>query len=164
MNLGNLGGNLLLVAFVIGLLFLIGFITRGMRKPVQVQKEVVQDLLAETRLNQAVLEYFRARQEPKKFTVTGWKKNSKKVGFLSQPTQDALSDSFTMAEDFNRQVEAGRKHRSAGYIADLNVDKLKELLVRSQEGLEEWLVKNIGRKEPPLEYPGLFDGFFGKRR
>ncbi len=164
MNFGNIAGNLSLVALVIGLLLLIGFITRGMRKPVQGQKEIVQDLLAETKLNQAILEFFRAHQEPKKFMVTSWRRYSNKVGFLSQSLQASLSESFMMSEDFNRQIDTGKKHKSASYKLDLDIDKLKELLTRSQEGLEEWFLKNVGRKEPPLEYPSIFDGFFGRRR
>ncbi len=163
MDFGAIGENLPVFVIIAGLI-LLQFFLRRRRKPETTQREIVQNLLAETRLNQAVLEFFSVRQEPKKFVATTWRRNITNLSFLSQPLQAALSESFMMAEDFNQQIDAAKKHKSANYIPSLNVDKLKGLLTKSREGLEEWFVAHTGTKKPPLEYPGVFDGLFGGRR
>jgi len=59
--------------------------------------------------------------------------------------------------DINQYIELVLK---CGYI---NI-KVKELLDKSREGLEAWLLKNLGYKEPQLKYPSMFDIFFGGGR
>ena len=154
-------GNVIIIVAILALVLLQFFLRR--RKPETLHGEIAQSLLMEVRLNQALAETFHLRQKPKKFEVTIWQRNKTKLDFLSQSLQVVLSDAFMMADDFNRQIEAARKYRSTSYIVNVNIDKLKEPLAKSKEGLEEWLVANVGRKEPPPKYPGLFDSLFGRR-
>jgi len=52
-----------------------------------------------------------------------------------------------MAEDFNRQIDAAKKHKSASYLANINVDNLRKPLVRGKQGLEEWLQLNQDKEK-----------------
>ena len=56
-----------------------------------------------------------------------------------------------------------KKHKSASYMVNVNADKLKVPLAKSKQELEEWLLENVGAKEPPPKYPGIIDGLFGRR-
>jgi len=155
-------GNIILIVAILGLV-LLQFVLRR-RKPETLHREIAQSLLMEVRLNQALAEGFHLRQKPRRFEVTTWQRNKTRLDFLAQSLQAALSDAFMMVEDFNRQIEAAKKYRSATYTANVDIGKLREPLDKSKEGLEEWLLANVGRKEPPMSYPGIFDSLFGGGR
>ena len=57
---------------------------------------------------------------------------------------------------FYNKVEEGFK------VNSVDVDKLKDKLTKSREGLEKWLQAEVGTTEPSLKIPGLFDGWLGK--
>lgn len=156
----SIGEDFSLILIVLGLGLLIFFLRRG-HGAQKASPEVVHSLLSEVRLNQALVEIFSQGQKPKKFEVVNWQINKAKIGFLSQSLRNTLSDTFGMAEDFNHQIKLARKSKSANYIASINIDKLKELLTKSRQGLEEWLLINTGRKDLPVKYPSFFDSFFG---
>jgi len=153
--------NLPIIAAVIVVLLLQFLFWRP--KPDRTQQEIAQNLLTEVKLNQGLVGIFGFRQKPKKFEVTSWQRNKNRLAFLNESLQSALSDAFDMVEDFNRQIDMAKKHRSTSYMANLNVDKLKEPLAKSKQGLEEWFLIKIGKKEPPMKYPGIFDTLFGGR-
>lgn len=162
MEFGAIGENVPLILVIVGVILLQFFLMKK-RNPEVTYRETVQSLLSEVRLNQALVETFHLRQKPKKFEATSWRRTQNKLDFLNQPLQVSLSDAFIIVEDFNHQVEAAKKHGSTSYVANLRVDRLKELLAKSRQGLEQWIKKNTGLKEPPPKYPGLLDGLFGGR-
>jgi len=147
---------------VLGLVLLQFFLRR--RKPETLHGEIAQNLLMEVKLNQALAETYNLRQKPRRFEVTNWRRYKTKLDFFTQTLQGALSETFTMIEDFNQQIETAKKYKSATYTASVDVGKLTEPLAKSKEGLEEWLVANVGQKEPPTKYPGIFDSLFGRGR
>ncbi len=159
----SIGENAPLVLIVLGLIFLIFFLRRG-QSIERARPEVIHGLLSEVRLNQALVETFGRRQKPKKLEVVNWKMNNTRLGFLSQSLRGTLSEAFSMVEDVNRQIDASKKHKSDGYISSINIDKLREPLAKSREGLEEWLLAHTGRKDLPLKYPNFFDSLFGTGR
>ena len=161
MDFGALGENFPIFAIAIGLI-LLQIILRLRRKPEKTQRALVQNLLAEIKLNMAVAEVFNSQQKPKKFLLTTWQMNKTKIGFLDQPLQSALTDTFMIAEDFNHQLAAAKKHKSAGYLPNLDKGKLNKLHGIGKDGLEEWLLKHVGQKEPPPKYPNLMDSIFGQ--
>ena len=161
MDFGALGENIPIIAAIIGFILLQFFLRK--RKPETTHREIAQSLLTEVKLNQALAESYHLRQKPQKFETVSWQRNKNKLDFLSHALQVILSDTFMVAEDFNQQIEAAKKHKSATYMVNVNVDKLKEPLAKSKQGLEEWLLKNMGTKEPPIKYPGIIDGLFGGR-
>lgn len=157
------GINVPLIVAIIGII-LLQFFLRRRRKPETTSRDIAQSLLSEVRLNLGLVEAFLFHWRAKKFELASWQRNKTKLDFLDHPLQVVLSDAFTMAEDFNQQIEAAKKHKSASYMASLNVDKLRKPLTKSKEGLEEWLQSTVVGKEPPTQYPGLFDTLFGGRR
>jgi hypothetical protein len=69
-----------------------------------------------------------------------------------------------MIEDFNLQIASARKYKSMDYLAGVGVEKVKDPLAQSREGLEQWLLARTGSRQPPPRYPGLFEGLFGGRQ
>ena len=161
MDFGNIASNLPAIALAIGIILLQLFLRRR-RKPEATQREIAQSLLGEVRLNQALAESYNLRQKPKKFETVSWQRNKSKLDFLDQALQVELNGAFTTAEDFNQQIGAAKKYKSASYMVNVNMGKIKEPLIKSHQGLDEWLLSKTGTKEPSSKYPGIFDGWFGK--
>ena len=161
MDFGALGENIPIILAIIGFILLQFFLKK--RKPATTHREIAQSLLTEVKLNQALAESYHLRQKPKKFETVSWQRSKNKLDFLSQSLQVVLSDAFTAVEDFNRQIEAAKRYKSASYMVNMSVDKVKQPLDKSRQGLEEWLLRNAGTKEPPTKFPGVFDSFFGGR-
>ena len=164
MDAGELWTRLPFVIAII-VLVLLQFVfrrRRGGRKE-RTPPEVVQSLLNEVKLNLTLIETSLSRQQVKRFKTDSWKRNKTKLDFLDQSLQTTLFNAFGIAEDFNQQIDAAKRHKSTIYPSDINVDRLGKPLTKSKEGLEEWLQENIGSKELPPRYPGVFDDFFGGR-
>ena len=163
MDIGDIGGNLPIIIAIVVLIFFQFFLRRG-RKPQGTQSEIVRGLLSEVRLNLAIADITQLHWRTRRFEVTSWQRSKTKLDFLEQPLQSALSDAYTMAEDFNQQIAAAKKYKSTSYMVSVDVEKLKGPLTRSKEGLEAWLPDNARTKEPPTKYPSVLDDFFGGRR
>ncbi len=163
MNWDAVIGNIPLILFIILLIALQVILGRRNKRPARTNPEIVQSLLIDVKMNQALVEMFQMRPKPKNFETGGWRTNKSKVGFLDQPLQVVLADAFGIAEDLNQQIRAAKKSKSSVLLANVNVNKLNEPLAKSKEGLEQWLQTNIGRKNLPPKYPGLLDMFFGSR-
>jgi len=88
--------------------------------------------------------------------------NKTNLDFLAQAVRAALTDAYARAENFNQQIAIAKKYKSVSYMSNIDVDRLKEPLATSKQGLEKWLLANGGIAEPPPKYPGLFDGWLGK--
>ncbi|MFC2051479.1 hypothetical protein ACFLT4_01950 [Chloroflexota bacterium] len=159
MGFDAISENLPIVLLIAGLVILQFFVGRR-RKPESTRQEIIQNLLLEVRLNQAMLETYHQRQKPRKFEVTGWKRSRDKLDFLGQSLQRSLSDAYMIIEDFNQQIGEAKKHKSAGYMASVNTEKLKEPLAKCKQGLEEWLLASTA-KNPPRQ-PGILDEWLGK--
>lgn len=156
-------GNILFIVLIIGLLFFQFFIRRR-RSPAITQQQIVESLLSEVRLNIRLTEVLTLNWQAKKFMTTTWLMNKNKLEFLNQPLQGNLSDAYAIAEDFNQQLGIAKKNKSSGYMASIDLSKLKEKLTKSREGLEEWLFSKTGTKEPEPKYPSMTDFLFGSRR
>ena len=153
----------LIVGIVLFLLLWVFFMRR--RKPETTQRAIAESLLSEVRLNQAMLEFCRVREKPKKFSASNWRINKARLDFLAQSLQVLLSDVYSMAEDFNRQMDVAKRSKTASHIAYLDMEKLKEPLVKSREGLEDWLTANGGLSSgPSIRYPSIFDTLIGSGR
>ncbi len=163
MEFGDIEKNLPIIVMVVVLIFL-QFFLRRRRKPEGTQREIAQGLLSEVRMNLSLTEAFRLRSRAKKFEIASWQRNKTKLDFLDQSLQTVLSNAFMKVEDFNLQIEAAKKYKSTSYMVNIDVDKLTAPLTKSKEGLEEWLLSKTGTKEPPTQYPGMFDALFGSRR
>ena len=162
MDFSGIERNLPFIFVIIAVMLLPFFLGRR-RRAATMPQEVVRNLLSEVRLNLSLAEVYSLNGRVQRFETVSWRLNKSKLDFLNQALQVALVDAFTMAEDYNQQMDAAKKHRSAGYLVSINIHKLKESLTKSKEGLEQWLLSKVGTKEPPLKSPGLIDGLFGGR-
>ena len=150
MDFGDLGALRKNVTVILPLILLIIFkIFFRKRRAEKTVPEIVSSLLAEINQNQQLMEAFLVKWQAKKFKTGSWQRNKNRLAFLEQSAQTALADAFDMAEDFNRQIASAKKHKSASYLANINVDKLKEPLTRSRQGLEEWHQPNTDQKRFP---------------
>ena len=162
MDWGDITDNIPIIATIVGLILLQIFLRRR-RGPETGQRYIVESLMSEIRVNLRLAEVLAEGEPIKRFITTNWKINRNKIDFLEQPVQSSLTDAFTIAEDYNQQVAASKKYRSTSYIASIDVQKLQTKLDSSKEGLEQWMLKTTGSKEPPPESPGMFDSLIGKR-
>ncbi len=161
MDFGNIGENIPFVLMIVGLI-LLQFFLRRRRSSETNPQEIAQSLLSEVKLNLRLAEVFTFHWQAKKFLTTNWQINKNKLDFLDQSLQGTLSDAFTIAEDFNQQIAAAKKYKSASYMASVDVGKLKGTLTKSEQGLEQWLQAKGGATEPPVKVPGVFDDWLGR--
>jgi len=112
---------------------------------------VVKSLLAEIEHNQKLMEAFLMRWQTKKFKTGNWKRNRDKMDYIDQGLRTTLAGAYEIAEEFNKEIEAAKKHKSPGFLANIQVDRLREPLAKSRQGLEEWLELNKGKKKPVEE-------------
>lgn len=162
MNLGGVGGNIVIVLLAVAAGIVIFFFRWG-RRPERTRVEIARNLVMEVRLNLAMATVFHQLAKPRQFEMACWQVNKTRLGFLNKSVQTALSEAFIMAEDYNRRIKLARKQKNKDLLAGIDSDKLKELLAKSRQGLEQWLVLNTGSKEPPPKYPGITDMLFGSR-
>lgn len=161
MDFGNISENIPLIVSVIGLI-IFQFIMRRRRPQETTHAQIAQNLLAEVKLNIRLTEVYTFDWRAKKFITAAWQRNRSKLDFLEQPAQTVLSNSFMMADDFNQQISAAKKHKSASYMTNINVDRLKSSLTKGEEELEYWLESKTGSSEPEVKMPGIFGGFTGR--
>jgi len=116
------------------------------------QQQVVRSLISEIDYNQKLMETFLFKWQAKKFKTGTWKRNRDKMDYIDQGLRNILAGAYEIAAEFNSEIEAAKKRKSSSYLAGIQVDRLKEPLARSKQGLEEWLELNKGQKE--LGKPG----------
>ena len=125
---------------------LVSTFLRG-RRAAKTQLGVVLSLLSEVNYNQKLMEAFSYNLKVKKFKTASWKVNKGKMDFIDQELQTSLAKAYEIAERFNLDIDAAHKHKLATYLASIQVDKLKEPLACSKQGLEEWLKLNTVKEK-----------------
>jgi len=142
-DLSELGKN---ISALIPIVLLVVFqIIMKRRRTEKTQPEIISNLLKEINHNQQLMEAFLVTWQTRKFKTESWQRNKNRVAFLDQHVQTALTDAYDLAEDFNREITSAKKFKSSSYLANVNVDKLREPLARSRQGLEAWL--NMGAEQ-----------------
>ena len=111
------------------------------------QQEVVRSLLSEINYNQKLMEAFLLRWQAKKFKTGSWKRNRDKMDHIDQDLHTTLASAYEIADEFNRDIGTARTHKSASYLVSIQVDRLRQPLAKSKQGLEEWLELNKGKKQ-----------------
>lgn len=139
-DFGDIGQNLIILIPIILLILFNIFFRR--RKGEKTQPEIAISLLSEVAINQQIAEAFLQKAQVKKFRTGSWQRNKDKLDFLDQKLRDELAKTFSMAEEFNRAIDATRKFKSPSYLEGIPVDRIKELLARSRQGFEEWFQAN----------------------
>ena len=111
------------------------------------QQQVVRSLLSEIDYNQKLMETFLFKWQSKKFKTGTWKSNKDKMDYIDQGLHNILVGAYEIAEEFNSEIETAKKHKSSSYMTGIQVDRLKEPLAKSKQGLEEWLELDKRQKE-----------------
>ena len=124
--------------------------------------EVVQALLYDVKLNQALATHFLEIAKPRRFENVNWLMNKDKIGFLGESLKEMLREVFAKVEEYNKQIKEAQKAKSDSYKA-IDLTRFKELLEKCRQELEDWMVQKTGQKELPPKYPTIMGTFFGER-
>lgn len=137
-----------LIPLIIFILFNVVF-----RKHREKQRQlgVVKSLLSEIEYNSNLVDSFSMQSQMKNFKTATWKRNREKMDYIDQSLYSTLADAYEIADGFNREIDAAKKHKSASYIVGIDVSRLTKPLVKSKQGLEEWLELNKSKKKSPLD-------------
>lgn len=152
MDFGDLGdiGKILTYLVPAIILILTNVIFRK-QKQQQTRRPTIRSLLSETDYNQKLMDAFSLGWQTKKFKTGTWTRNKDKMDYIDPGLRYNLADAFAIAEEFNREIDAAKKHKSASYLAGIRVDRLKEPLAKSKQGLEEWLRLDKSKEKLPTE-------------
>ncbi len=154
MDFGDISETLPLIISVVVLL-LFQYIARKKRPANANNSTIVQSLISDISMNIRLADYFNYSKPGKKFTDASWKLYQDKLDFLDQPVKGTLTDAYLLIDEYNQQISSAKKYKSTSYLSALDMSKLKQLLEKSQRGLEEWFSANAGT-ESPTRTPGLF--------
>ena len=132
------------------------------RNPRKEQTDIVSTLLEETKLNITLVDTFDRQPQQWPFHTTGWVLRKKRIGFLDKELQKDINASFSMACDFNQRLKVAAKAKSNKREA-VDLDSLKASFPRVKQGLEDWLLANIGTTGQQPKKPGMTDLLFGGR-
>jgi len=160
MGFGSLGERILFVLVIIAAIFVISLIRR--RDPKKERAEIVRQLLTDTRIDLILVETFDRQPPGRRFETGSWQLNKKKLVFLEKTIQADMDDAFGKALDYNRRLKAARKTKSAERVVP-DSEGMKAPLLRIKDGLQDWLLTNVGSVDAPRQYTGITDGLFGGR-
>jgi hypothetical protein len=110
--------------------------------------EAVKGLIAEIDKNQKLTEAFLLQWKFQKFKTGNWKRHKNKLDYIDQSLRATLASTYEIAEGFNKEIELAKQQKSVSYLAGIRVDRLREPLAKSRQGLEEWYALNKDRKKP----------------
>jgi len=153
MDLSELGNSIYIIAAVL-LLLVFNVFLRTRRKE-QTPSEICLSLLADVNVNQNLAEDFQYNLRVKKFATGSWQRNRNKIDFLDAALQSTLGNVFSMAENFNQDIDSARKYKSVSYLSGIDVYRLKEYLAKGKQGLEEWFQTKANQQPLPGRRGGL---------
>jgi len=114
------------------------------RKQGSTKLQVAIGLLQDTNHNIKVMNgYISNWRKVKKFKTGNLKKHKEHMDFLDVPIQNAINQTYTMADEFNQQIEIARKNKQPSYVSGLPVEKLKEPLTAAKQGVVTWIQANL---------------------
>jgi len=91
---------------------------------------MVRSLLSEIEYNQKLMEAFSLGWQTKKFKTGTWIRNKTKIDYIDPGLRYTLDDANAIADEFNREIDAAKKHKSMSYLAGIRVDRLKGPLAK----------------------------------
>jgi hypothetical protein len=161
MDFGDISDNLPIIISIV-VLILLQFFLRRKRSPETNQIGIIQNFISEVRLNLRLADIFNHSKAGKKFMDTSWHLYGSKLDFLDRDLQTDVSDTYMLIEDYNQQIASAKKFKSTSYLASIDIDRLKDLLTDTREGLEEWLSLHSETGEITPKPPGIFGDFTGR--
>ena len=152
----NYGGLAVILSFVL-IIALFSFLrSRGgvMQRP-----EVAQFVLYDVKMNQSLVEAFHIQEKPRRFEKSNWEINKNKIGFFDESLKETLKMTFGMVEELNQDIKLAKKNKTS--YQSINVAKLTDPLATCRQGLEDWMMENLGTTELPPKYPSIWGTLFG---
>ena len=144
-DLSEIGKTLSYVVPVIIFIFINIFFKKQQKQ--KRRQSVVRRLLSEIEYNQKLVQASLLQWQVKKFKTGNWKRNKDKMDYIDQSLHATLVSAYEIAEEFNREIDAAKKYKSASYLVSIQMDRLREPLAQSKQGLEEWLQLNKGKEK-----------------
>jgi len=106
--------------------------------------QVAIALIADVNDNLKILENHRIDPaSTKKFRDRSWKAYQEKLDFMDASTSLAIKDCFTLISEVNEKIDIARRNKSPATLQELPLEKLRELLAKSKDGLVSWLRVNL---------------------
>ncbi len=136
-----------LIPLIMFILFNVVFRKHGEKRR---RLSVVKSLLSEIEYNSNLVDSFSMQSQMKNFKTATWKRNREKMDYIDQSLYSTLADAYEIADGFNREIDAAKKHKSTSYIAGIDVSRLIKPLAKSKQGLEEWIELNKSKKKSKL--------------
>ncbi|MFO8143814.1 MAG: hypothetical protein R6T78_03965 [Dehalococcoidales bacterium] len=147
---------------IIPLIVLIVFsIFMRRRRSENTPQDIASSLLNDINADQGIIERFGTQTKPTKLKTGSWDRNNEKLGFLDEETRNSVSNFFKIAEDFNQQIESAKTYRTSSYLSNINVERIKEPMNKSKEGLQDWLKNNMQQAGPGAGRQGCLPGMGG---
>jgi len=116
------------------------------------RETVVKNLLSEIEHNQKLVESFSVEWQMKRFKTATWERNKDKIDYIEDKgLYSTLVDAYEITREYNREIDMAKKYKSTSYLVGIKVERLREPLERSKQGLREWLELNKGGKKMPVE-------------
>jgi hypothetical protein len=151
-------GVLMVVISLLVVVALVSFL-RG-RGNVRRHPEIVQLILNDVKMDQALVAAFYLREKPKQFERNNWELYKNHTKFLGESLSETLRMTFGIVEDLNQEIKLVKKSKTSHQ--GINVNQLTEPLAACRKGLEDWMMENLGTTELPIKYPSLLGTFFGQ--
>jgi hypothetical protein len=145
-------------------LIVVSFVMRR-RRSEKTPQDIVASLLLELNGNnrtvEQVAEGIDLQKRPRKLKTGSWKRNSEKVDFLDTSLRSELASFYKQAEDYNMHIESAKRYQSVSYLSGISVERLKEPLAKSRQGLEDWIKSNMQQPGAGAGRPGCMGGGLG---
>jgi len=130
------------------------------RGTVRRHPEIIQLILNDVKMDQALVSAFYLREKPRQFERNNWELYKNDVGFLGESLNETLRLTFSIVEDLNQEIKLVKKNKTSHQ--SINVNKLTEPLAVCRKGLEDWMMEHLGTTELPLKRPSFLGTFFGQ--
>jgi hypothetical protein len=131
------------IFIVVVVLLLIWSLTRRRRSTGNSNIDAVGGVLTEVDTNLRILDERMTNWQSKKmFQTRAWKTYRDRLQFLEPSLTSSINESFALVEEFNSRIDSARKNRAMATLQDMPLEKLKEPLNKSKEGLITWLKAN----------------------
>jgi hypothetical protein len=150
-------------SYIIPLIVIIvlSFVMRRRRPVEKTPVDIASSLFLEVTSNLKTVDEYATRSKPKKLKTDAWRRNQEKVDFLDESLRSSLANCFRLADDYNMRLESAKMYKSNSYIFGAGVDQMKEPLLKSKDGLEQWLKSNVQQAGPDAGRQGCMGGGFG---
>jgi hypothetical protein len=93
-------------------------------------------------------------QSKKKFQTKAWMTYKDRLTFLDSSLNSSINESFAIAEDLNTRIDTAKKNNAMATLQDMPIEKLRDPLTKSRDGLTTWLRTNFQNEAQPQQRSG----------